>query len=246
QADNRMGEARALNDLGCICQTMGRPDEAIRFHEQSLALREEVGNRHAQSTSLINLGLAYLEKHEPARALDVLERARAIAEAVGAKPRLYQAHEALAQAYEQLGDVPKAYEHFKAFHRIKEEVFNEEANVRLNNLHVGHEVDKARQEAEIFRLKNVALKEKNDRLEQVLHELQETQTQLLQSEKIASRGRLTAGIAHEIKNPLNFVNNFSQLSVELIDEVTAEIEARPSAPVSELRPLLDDLRVTAL
>jgi signal transduction histidine kinase len=51
-----------------------------------------------------------------------------------------------------------------------------------------------------------------------LHNLKSTQTQLVQQEKLASLGALTAGIAHEIKNPLNFVNNFSELSAELVDE----------------------------
>ena len=244
-ADNRMGEARALNDLGCICQTQGRADEAIRYHEASLELREQVGNRQAQSTSLINLGLSYLRQGDVARALDVLHQAREIAEIVGAKPRLYQAHEALAQAYEEAGDVAHAYEHFKAFHRIRDEVFSEEASVKLSNLHVSHEVEKARQEAEIFRLKNTALKEQNERLEQVLRELRAMQDQLLQSEKMASLGRLTAGIAHEIKNPLNFVNNFAQLAVELIDEIVEETEEAPDLPASAVHDRLDDLQVTA-
>jgi signal transduction histidine kinase len=65
--------------------------------------------------------------------------------------------------------------------------------------------------------------EERDRLEAALNELHATQDQLVQQEKLASLGQLTAGIAHEIKNPLNFVNNFSDLSLELVEEVRSEI-----------------------
>jgi signal transduction histidine kinase/DNA-directed RNA polymerase subunit N (RpoN/RPB10) len=61
-------------------------------------------------------------------------------------------------------------------------------------------------------------------VDSTLNELQATQKQLIQSEKMASLGELTAGIAHEIQNPLNFVNNFSEVSTELLDEMITELE----------------------
>jgi signal transduction histidine kinase/ligand-binding sensor domain-containing protein len=76
--------------------------------------------------------------------------------------------------------------------------------------------------------KNIVLEEKvhqrTEELESSLKELKSTQTQLIQKEKLASLGELTAGIAHEIQNPLNFVNNFSELSVDLAKELKEEID----------------------
>ncbi|MBO6584561.1 MAG: GHKL domain-containing protein [Gracilimonas sp.] len=69
------------------------------------------------------------------------------------------------------------------------------------------------------------VKKRTRELEESLENLQATQEQLIQQEKLASLGQLTAGIAHEIKNPLNFVNNFSELSVELIEETKEELSA---------------------
>jgi len=66
------------------------------------------------------------------------------------------------------------------------------------------------------------LEDANNQMEITLSELKATQTQLIQSEKMASLGELTAGIAHEIQNPLNFVINFSEVNGELIDELRGE------------------------
>jgi two-component system NtrC family sensor kinase len=88
--------------------------------------------------------------------------------------------------------------------------------------------------------KNAEIARQRDALDQALLTLQATQSQLIQKEKMASLGELTAGIAHEIQNPLNFVNNFSDVSQELVQEL-AEAQAQPVRDAGLEAELLSDL-----
>ncbi len=97
----------------------------------------------------------------------------------------------------------------------------------------------------VIAIENVRLFEevqaRTKELSRSLDDLRAAQDRLVQTEKLASLGQLTAGIAHEIKNPLNFVNNFSALSVELIDEMT-EVFENPALDESGRRKELDEIR----
>jgi len=85
----------------------------------------------------------------------------------------------------------------------------------------------------------IKLESAKQQIEKTLEELKTTQKQLIQSEKMASLGELTAGIAHEIQNPLNFVNNFSEVSTELLDEMNEEIA---KGNLEDAKQIAEDLK----
>jgi signal transduction histidine kinase len=92
----------------------------------------------------------------------------------------------------------------------------------------------------ILLFRNNRIKQKTNLvLQQTLTELKATQSQLIQSEKMASLGELTAGIAHEIQNPLNFVNNFSEVNTELIGELEQEVD---NGNLIEIKSLTKDIK----
>lgn len=83
------------------------------------------------------------------------------------------------------------------------------------------------------------INERTEELKQSLEHLKATQSQLIQSEKMASLGELTAGIAHEIQNPLNFVNNFSEVTNELVDEMNEELN---KGDLEEAKAISSDIK----
>ena len=184
------------------------------------------------------MGESTCNKGTPPRALEVLRRALAIAEEVKSKPHIYQVHLELSKAYDLTGDTARSFLHYKDFHRVKEEVISNRANAKIKNLQTRHEVERAEKETEIARLRNVELREKNQQLEQLLEELRATQAQLVQSEKMAALGRLTAGIAHEINTPVGALKSHC----DIVGRCVTKLEENLFSTSQDSRRLLGVLR----
>jgi two-component system NtrC family sensor kinase len=234
---HRMGEARVLDNIGSIYMELGDDELALPFHIKSLELRRSIGQRRAECTSLLNIARVHLSQGDDVKALENLDEALGIAEDTGSKQHITDAHRLLSQVYELREDHKRALEHYKQSQAAREEVFNERTSERIHKLQLGFEIQKAEQEAEIARLRNVELREKNEELERLLGELRATQTQLVQSEKMAAIGKLVAGMVHEMNTPLGASNS----AIDVSERVIRRIAELPGTEGDELRTLLQHL-----
>lgn len=135
--------------------------------------------------------------------------------------------------------------HF-AFKRLQDMVKRLQVEIDLKNS-AQHELAQINTELEQrVEERTHDLAQKNEDLNQALGDLEDAQDQLIMQEKMASVGMLTTGVAHEIKNPLNFINNFSDISVDLVDELKEEIETQKDKmsqeSISYVNEVLDDLK----
>ena len=124
--------------------------------------------------------------------------------------------------------VPEFHEIFKRFAKVFEQTYTRFLDLQ-----------KAEEQAQKAEMDLIEIRTAKKKAEDALQLLQQTQKQLIQSEKMASLGELSAGIAHEIQNPLNFVNNFSEVNKELVDELKAELA---TGNMQQANEIADDIK----
>lgn len=235
--------------FGDVLFKMGDREKAFAYLRQSVLLNEKNKDDYNSADACKTIARFFKETNQPDSAIYYAKKGLAHAQAIGFRMDILVNSKILAIAYEHK-DVGQALYYYKLAMATNDELFGPKKVKELQRI-LSDEQQRQRQ-FELNRIaRNARLKQyiflaglaillfivfllyrhskqrkkANEILEATLANLKATQAQLINSEKMASLGELTAGIAHEIQNPLNFVNNFAEVSIELLQELKEEAEA---------------------
>jgi signal transduction histidine kinase len=265
----RYYESEALRDVGEVYRKMGKIGMAKQTLLQAIKVGTEQNNLSVLGYAYFSFADLYYGEKKADSSLFYARRALGVANQVKDESLKARIFDLLYSIYFKKSQPDSAFAYLKLSHALKDSLNNDERKkirefqnmgfdeqLRLDEL----EKEKIQTQSNIrtysllaglailsvigfILYRNNRQKQKaNKVLESTLTNLKATQAQLIQSEKLASLGELTAGIAHEIQNPLNFVNNFSEMSVELVSELLEERNKENGKRDEELeKELLHDL-----
>ncbi|WP_026999956.1 SpoIIE family protein phosphatase [Eisenibacter elegans] len=189
-------EARAFNELGVAYQQLQDYHRAEEFLQLGLAIRRHYQNQQGVITSLLNLGELYtvLGKYETAESY--LSESLTLADKVKIKAKIQRAHQLLAQLYKAQGRLAQALEAYEQYMEVKTAFMKEEQRLQMDNLRAVFQVEQAKQDAEIERLKTVEIRQAYAKIES-------------QNKHILDSIRYAERIQRAILPPVKYIQNYS-------------------------------------
>ncbi len=171
QINNMPVKARALTDLGNYYFEMGDFVKAADYQNQALGIRQEMKIPNGAVTNLIHLAEISLKQNNPDSSILLLNDALKIAEDIKVKAKVYQIHELMSDIYQSKGDLLTSNFHFRAYHRIREEVQHEDNEKKIKHLQLIFEAEQTKKENIIIKRQKEEIEKKNIALQETIDEL---------------------------------------------------------------------------
>ena len=244
-------EGLILEDVGNIYLKRNQIDSAAYYYNRSVLVNKQQNNISGLASVYTSLANFYKTKGEADSGLHYGQEAYLLSNRLKSARGITASALAISEAHKMLGNMDSAYAYLGISKKIsdslnkdyqekliqyqninfdeqqrleKEAQKNKDAKTKITTIALFSGIGLLSILAFVFYKNNKQKQNANKVLESTIADLKSTQSQLIQSEKMASLGELTAGIAHEIQNPLNFVNNFSEINTELIEEMKVELK----------------------
>jgi signal transduction histidine kinase len=218
--------SRIFDEMGNMYREMNRPDSGIFYAEKGLEYGEKASNEKGILMSSKLLFELYDSLNQPAKALYYSKIASAAKDSLFGAENIQTIRDLIARENERQNEIEATRTSYQ--NRLRQFMLSLGMGAFIIIAIILFRNNLRKQKT------NFILGKQRDEIQNALTQLKSTQAQLIQSEKMASLGEITAGIAHEIQNPLNFVNNFSQINTELIDETQVAIKGSKTVEAIEL------------